>query len=181
MTKEERNEILRTILSLLGAGALVVAAVAMPGIPTALAPFFERKTKFPQKKVLEALRYAKKRGWLEVAEAETGVEISLTKRGKERWHELRFDRPLRTEKWDGKWRIVIFDIPTKRKDARDVLRSILKRLGFLKAQESVWVTPYPCDEEIDYLRKFYVIRPYVRLILAERMEGEEILRQKFNL
>src|SRR3989344_4422884 len=46
--------------------------------------------------------------------------------------------------WDGKWRIVIFDIREKRRSTRSRLRLLLSSVGFLRLQDSVWVYPYPC-------------------------------------
>lgn len=43
--------------------------------------------------------------------------------------------------WDGKWRIVIFDIPEEERKDRDSLRFKLISLGFGKLQESVYITP----------------------------------------
>ena len=47
-------------------------------------------------------------------------------------------------KWDDKWRIVIFDIPEKRRSARDLFRHNLKAWGFTPWQQSVWVTKKNC-------------------------------------
>ena len=45
--------------------------------------------------------------------------------------------------WDGKWRIVMFDIREKRRGARSQLRSLLFGVGFLRLQDSVRVYPHP--------------------------------------
>jgi DNA-binding transcriptional regulator PaaX len=50
------------------------------------------------------------------------------------------------EKWDGKWRIVIFDIPEKRRAARDLLRQKLKEWGFIHWQKSVWASKKNCTK-----------------------------------
>ncbi|OGE45070.1 hypothetical protein A3B39_03290 [Candidatus Daviesbacteria bacterium RIFCSPLOWO2_01_FULL_37_10] len=53
--------------------------------------------------------------------------------------------------WDGKWRIVIFDIPEKRRAVRDLLRHNLKSWGFEHWQKSVWVSKKNCTNA---LRKY---------------------------
>ena len=58
----------------------------------------------------------------------------------------------RSRVWDKKWRLVIFDIPEKKKPAREALREKLKDLGFAKLQDSVWVTPFPCENEIKLIK-----------------------------
>lgn len=51
-------------------------------------------------------------------------------------------------KWDGLWRLVIYDIPEKQRYKRDALRRYLKELGFGKIQESCWVSPYDFSSQI---------------------------------
>lgn len=60
-------------------------------------------------------------------------------------------------KWDGYWRMVIFDIEEKWKKDRDRVRSVLKDLGFAMLQESSWITPFPIENElISHLSKIRV-------------------------
>ncbi len=47
-----------------------------------------------------------------------------------------------SDKWDGFWRIVIFDVPEKRRRSRDVLRKQLRLLGFGRLQNSTYISPY---------------------------------------
>ena len=108
--------------------------------------------------------------------------IQLTKKGGKRLQKytlsaLEVEKP---SKWDGKWRMVIFDIPDTKRNARDFLRRKLEDLGFFKLQESVYVFPFECIAQIDYLKKTYYIAPYVQYILADRIETEVDLIKKFN-
>jgi DNA-binding transcriptional regulator PaaX len=85
------------------------------------------------------------------------------------------------EKWDKKWRVVLFDIPENRKKERDALRFRLKQLGFYEFQKSVFVHPYDCKDEIDYIIEFYKIRKFVRFITADAIDNELHLKQHFGL
>jgi DNA-binding transcriptional regulator PaaX len=58
--------------------------------------------------------------------------------------------------------LVIYDIPHSKKAARDALRRKLRELGFFEWQKSVFIYPYPCREQIDFIIEFFDIRPYVR-------------------
>ncbi len=87
----------------------------------------------------------------------------------------------RSKKWDGKWRLVVFDIPERRRNARDALRSVLKRLGFYEFQKSVFVHPYECKNEMDYVIEFFKVRPYVRTITAVELDNEIHLKKIFEL
>ena len=84
-------------------------------------------------------------------------------------------------KWDGKWRVVMFDIPEKIRRLRDSLRLHFRELGFIELQKSVFVHPYHCNREIEFLLEFYNARKYVRFILAEEIDNELDLAHKFNL
>lgn len=43
--------------------------------------------------------------------------------------------------WDGNWRLMSFDLPTKATAERQALRNWLKRYRFGRLQGSVWITP----------------------------------------
>jgi len=53
-----------------------------------------------------------------------------------------------TRSWDGRWRLVLFDLPNEETRIRDRLRRSLSRKGFGYLQNSVWISPDPlCDEK----------------------------------
>ena len=84
-------------------------------------------------------------------------------------------------KWDGKWRIVMFDIPEKLKRLRDTLRLHFQEIGLIELQKSVLVYPYPCNEEIEFILELYNARKHVRFVLAEKVDNELHLKKKFSL
>ena len=49
--------------------------------------------------------------------------------------------------WDGRWRLVLFDVPVGHDSHRRLLRRYLHDRGFGCLQGSVWVTPDPMEEE----------------------------------
>jgi phenylacetic acid degradation operon negative regulatory protein len=49
--------------------------------------------------------------------------------------------------WDGRWRMVLFDVPVACSSYRRRLRRYLRVRGFGCLQGSVWVTPDPLEEE----------------------------------
>ena len=111
------------------------------------------------------------------------VRIELTEKGKKR--ALAFNIDNITIKhpfsWDGKWRIVIFDIPEKKRQGRDALRNKIKELGFYELQKSVWVYPFPCKDEIDFIVEFFELRNYVRYGELVSLTLEEELLKEFDL
>ncbi|KKS75569.1 MAG: hypothetical protein UV48_C0009G0002 [Candidatus Azambacteria bacterium GW2011_GWA2_42_9] len=76
---------------------------------------------------------------------------------------------------------MVFDIPEKHKKAREAIRECLNNLGFYKFQKSVFVLPFECSDEIDFITEYFNVRSYVRLILAETMDNELHLKKIFNL
>lgn len=53
------------------------------------------------------------------------------------------------KKWDGKWRIVGFDIEEKSRSIRNKFRKFLYRFGFGMLQESLYISPLPIEEDVD--------------------------------
>lgn len=84
--------------------------------------------------------------------------------------------------WDGKWRVLVFDISERRRRVRNQLRRLLEGAGFMRIQDSVWVYPYPCDEFISLVRAH--LRSGVgelRSFVAEALESDKFLREHFRL
>lgn len=90
---------------------------------------------------------------------------------------IKFKKPKR---WDGKWRIVLFDIPEKSRAFRDILREHLRELKFYKLQHSVFVSPEPFEKPILELISLYSAQPYVRVITATKIDNEQRVRRHFS-
>src|SRR6185369_8797648 len=56
------------------------------------------------------------------------------------------------KRWDGKFRILIFDVQEKLRNKRDRFRMLLSQLGFKRIQQSVWAYPYDCEDVIQILK-----------------------------
>lgn len=85
----------------------------------------------------------------------------------------------KSKHWDGKWRIVVFDIPEKDRLFRDILREHLRALQFFKLQQSVFVSPYPFEKPVSELISLYSAEPYVRVITAIKIDNESKLKKHF--
>ena len=84
--------------------------------------------------------------------------------------EERWARP-----WDGKWRLVIFDVPVGRDSQRDRLRRYLREKGFGYLQNSVWITPDPLEAEREILAGGKVNVESLLLLEARPCAGESDL------
>lgn len=85
------------------------------------------------------------------------------------------------DSWDQKWRVVIYDIPTRDKGLQLVIRDALKTMGFYQMQESVYLFPYPCYDEVEFLRSFYAAGSMVKYLLVTKLEDDQPYRQYFGL
>jgi DNA-binding transcriptional regulator PaaX len=119
---------------------------------------------------------------------EGSVLISLTEKGILRGINYKFRRLYHKypsghekEKWDGKWRMIAFDIPRECQKGRKALVYRMKMAGFYELQESIFLYPYECKGEIDALLEIFKIKKYVRFGLLDFIDNEEKIKIKYNL
>jgi hypothetical protein len=119
----------------------------------------------------------------ECYEKDGRMTLVISEAGKKKALSYRIDEMIikRPKIWDKKWRLVIFDIPEKRRKARDALRIKLKDLGFYELQKSVFVHPFDCKNEIDFIVEYFEIRPFVRFAIIESIDNELHLKKIFKL
>jgi phenylacetic acid degradation operon negative regulatory protein len=97
---------------------------------------------------LRQLQRLEKQQWLERQPGHSGDRLHrLSEAG--RLHTLGGRDPVARwgRRWDGRWRLVLFDVPESRSVARNKLRHFLQSRGFGYLQNSVWITPDPVKEE----------------------------------
>lgn len=88
---------------------------------------------------------------------------------------------LKKRRWNGRWRVVIFDVPERRRQTRDRLRDIMKEVGFVRLQDSVWVFPYDCEDFITLLKAELKIGVAILYMVVEQIENDKYLREHFGL
>ncbi len=109
--------------------------------------------------------------------------LSLTEKGATLVEQLAIKKrpPSNGKKWDGKWRVIIFDIPEKRRSVRDMLRIHLKHYGFIQIQASVWAYPFPCKNIVMLIKTYFKLGSEVLFLVVESLEGDAFLRRIFKL
>lgn len=125
-----------------------------------------------------------KQGYVTIKEDAKGkITVKITKNGLVRALSYQLDsmQIIKPKQWDGKWRVVIFDVPEKFHHLRDIFRMRLRQLGLYCLQESVYISPYPCFDEIEFLRELYGIAFTVRYLLVDKVEEDDFLRKHFHL
>lgn len=119
----------------------------------------------------------------EVENNDGTVTMVLSDKGKEKTLTYNLDQmKINTPgQWDGKWRIVLFDIPEKMRKIRDAFREHLNNLNFYEFQKSVFIHPFDCKDEIEYIIEVYDARHFVRFIIAESIDNELHIKSYFKL
>ncbi len=84
-------------------------------------------------------------------------------------------------RWDRGWRIVFFDIPESKRKYRDYFRKVLKLVGFVEFQRSIWAYPYPVPGFLKDLIEDKNIKPHIKLITTNLINDDTDLRAKFDL
>lgn len=110
--------------------------------------------------------------------------VSITRAGKKKVKEWDLEHMIikKPVQWDKRWRIVTFDIREDKKKARDALRRMLKRLGFYRLQRSVFVHPYSCRPEIEFLCSLYDLPERdVLYFSTDRIPNELFLKKYFKI
>ena len=88
---------------------------------------------------------------------------------------------VKRRRWDGKWRVVVFDVWENTRSKRDILRYEIKNFGFIQLQKSVWIYPYECQEFISLLKTGLSFGKNIRYMIVEKLDHDEKLRKYFKL
>ncbi len=135
-------------------------------------------------RVTQATARLEQRGLISVEENKGRRFIHITEKGRVEVHKILVKNYQIPEQalWDGKWRVLIFDVREERRKTRAILRLLLRSTGFVRLQDSVWVYPYPCDEFVTLARAYLKSGiSEIRVIVAETIESDRSLRKHFNL
>ncbi len=111
----------------------------------------------------------KRNGYIKAKNLENKQGIILTKEGISRALKASFKIENGKKRKDGKWAMLIFDVPEKYRKSRSLLRSILHNLGYKMFQQSVWISPYDVSEKTEKLLQIYSLDEYVKIFLIEEI------------
>lgn len=130
--------------------------------------------KMRKKYFSQFLRYLKKKGWVKISTLKEKKALLLTEKGKEKilslkWKLLkeRFKEEKPQKRKDGKWIMVVFDIPEKERQKRDIFRDALLGMGFTFFQKSIWISPFDVLDKLEKIIRNLEIWSYVRVFLIE--------------
>ena len=115
--------------------------------------------------IKRAIKRAKEKGWIK-------RNLTLTENGKKRLKSI-LPKYFSHRKWDGNWRLVIYDIPKEKKKYRRILRDFLTRLGFGQLQKSVRISPFNFLGDVEKIIEEYNLSPYVVLAITNKLGRED--------
>jgi len=182
--QKPRSEIVKDMLLWIAAAGVIYVAASSPYFIMNIMKAYKRSRKYGKKKVYDTFYNLKRQGCIRIENKNHQIYISLTEKGKKRagWFQIDNLKIKRPKKWDGKWRIIVFDIAELKKTHREAFRGKLKELGFYPLQKSVWVHPFVCKDEIDLLRDFFgLTEKEIRLVVADYIGNDEELKEIFKL
>lgn len=179
-----QSEIGRQILKYLIIGGGLFLILSSPaGTRRLLKQIPKELKKYKRAQLLRALLKLKERNLVtHVMEQENIITVSITSDGKKQLKKFDFDNLsiLRPKVWDKKWRLVIFDIPEDKKTAREALRNKLKILGLVKLQDSIWVTPFPCEKEVSLIKLVFNLSDYwLDVVVTDNIGSREYQFRKY--
>lgn len=179
----------KQVLTLLGKGAVLTAALLTPKSATILLPLVKESSdwdvwkQFNPSYLQRTLKRLERQKEVEVAEENGQQIIRLTRNGKRKILKYSLDSVTigKPKRWDGKWRLVLYDIPSGSRKISELIRETLKRLGFYQIQESVYILPYPCFNQIEFLRQYYGLGNKVQYMIVEDIENDSAFKTYFGL
>lgn len=185
--KEKRLKVAKVILLTIAAAGFLAVAVAAPNIMQVVR-MFEGKNKYYNRYgrkyyVQNKIGIFERKGLIRREKRRDKTGFVLTDKGR---FELltKFEEGLiknKKRKWDKNWRIVIYDIWETSRAKRNLLRQTLKRLGFKKLQNSVWISPYDSEELIFLLKTDLALGKGVLYMTVSSLENDHYLRKEFGL
>jgi len=187
----KHSELRQIVLSSIGLGILLGGTfLVTPNFPIVFGAILSlikelSNKKIPEKKIKRVLKNLEKKELIQIIEKDDEAHVYL----KSGWTPLILKyslKPLlalkrRKKKWDGKWFIIVFDVPEGQRNKRDYLRMFLREIGFYQYQQSVYIFPYQCKKEIELIKKIVEGAKYISYITADEIENEEQVKRYFGL
>lgn len=179
----------KEILKLVGAGAFLTASLVMPNLPLVLKPFVNNSEEYEVwkrfnipylKRTLQRLASQK---LVEIDIDQNMQVVKITEAGKRRILKFSIDElAIKKPKfWDGRWRLVSYDVPVASKNLRNIFRDYLRAWGFYPLHESVFLHAYPCEQHVEFLKEFLGIGEYVRIFTVTKIENDKPFKEFFGL
>ncbi|MBI2096807.1 MAG: hypothetical protein HYT40_01470 [Candidatus Sungbacteria bacterium] len=163
------------------AGDLTLAFLLSAGSSARLWQSIGGKRK--RERIRRSLAALERRGFIDMNKHGNETRVALSRDGKRialAGNVEKISLPV-IKYWDRKWRIILFDIPERLGNARRALSKRLRDMGAWQYQKSVFIYPFPCRDEIDFVTSFFNVREYVQYIEATSIDDAATLQKHFKL
>ena len=177
--RKKNADVRRIILQTVAVAGVLSIAVVAPNVIAAMG----RMGLIPGKRQGESIHRARKRLVEQGLLKYHNNHVQLTEKGVRalRLFKIKDYQIKKPRRWDGRWRMLIFDIPEKKKSLRERIRLTLIRIGFIRLQDSVWLYPYDCEELITLLKADFKIGKDVLYMIVDTLEYDNAYRKYFDL
>ncbi len=183
--RKEELEVAGKLFSLTETALVILGDIAGVAIKSFFPhPYYHAFCSHREKSFRTTVSRLEKKGLIQKVEDSEKFFILTPSGKKERdasLKKLSLNNKLKNEKWDGKWRIALFDIPEKQKSYRNFLRAELMAHGFIQFQKSAWISPFRASEELKNIIEEMGIDRWVKLVIVDLLSGESEILNKFHI
>jgi len=182
MKKYTHCEIAKIILKSLAVGGLFLTVLALPGLAQ-IYTLFQPKNAKERYRINRTMLNLQKQKLVRIYKKGNIDVVEITKKGKKKIleYDLSDIKVPKLKRWDGWWRIVIFDIPEQKRNARRAISIKFKEMGLYSLQKSTFISPYPCKKELDFIGEYFNVRNNILYIKAKEIEASSDIKKYFNL
>lgn len=180
--RRRKRNLQKALLSALAISGIVLIGAMAPNVLQLIA-YTGKRSSFSFQIKSVASRLVQK-GFVRFVRRNGGAYIEITERGKKLVARESLEREAQSRlknRWDKRWRMVIFDIPERRKLTRVRLRSMLHACGFFPLQQSVWVFPHDCEDIVALIKVELRVGKDILYIIVESIEYDVVIRKHFKL
>ena len=181
--KAKVTKVALCILAIASMPVLVLMAASM-GNAVQVFKQFKTSKRFNKRQINDSINYLRRQNLIEyICDKNGRTIVRITRKGETKLRAFTIDLiEIKTQKkWDGKWRLVMFDIPMRFTKGREALRYHLKDLNFFQFQKSAWIYPYPCADEIIFIADFFGVGKYVEVLTIDDILRDEKIKRHFGL
>lgn len=178
----EYGEVVKQILIGLAVGGFIAAVMAAPNLAQ-LIKLFNAHDRNKRKTISQTANRLQKQKLVRWVKRNGEDVLEITEKGRKKVLKYKFDdiKIHPQKKWDGYFRVVIFDIPETKKRVRRAINFKLKELGMMPIQKSTFISPWECRSEIDFVGEFYFVRKHISYMLVKDIDNKDKLKKIFNL
>lgn len=170
------KELTIALLGLLAAGTVLVALITAPNLAL-LFKHFGATSRKEQYRLYRKLTYLERAGYVHKSGAyfvPTGKGATLLQKSV-----LKAKASVSKRAWDGKWHLVLFDLPATHARSRQDMRRFLTDIGYVHYQHSVFVHKFNFQSEVEKFCALYGVRPYVNFITATNFDNAPQVEKEF--